>query len=140
MQYAFAICAIYGKPFIPAAKHAWSLMHSRGFDAVVNDSLVQGVLGLSIVIGGLLTGLITALLAYGAFDTDWKVWAGLGFVVGAVTMMVTSEVTESAIIALFICYADDPATLQRTKPDMYHRLADPLNEYVRRKHTSRYVR
>lgn len=39
-QYAFAICAIYGKSFIPAAQQAWGLMKSRGFDAVINDSSV----------------------------------------------------------------------------------------------------
>ncbi len=39
-QYAFAICAIYGKAFMPAARDAWGLMKSRGFDAVINDSLI----------------------------------------------------------------------------------------------------
>jgi hypothetical protein len=32
--------ALYGKPYIGAAKDVWSLMKDRGIDALVNDSLV----------------------------------------------------------------------------------------------------
>jgi len=127
-QYAFAICAIYGKAFMPAARDAWGLMKSRGFDAVINDSLIGGVLSFAQIIGGICTGVVVALVAKYGFGTDWRPWAGVGFVIGVMLMMVITEVVESAIIALFICLADDPVTLQRTKPDEYNRLMDPLNE------------
>jgi hypothetical protein len=121
-QYAFAICAIYGKSFIPAAKEAWGLMRSRGFDAVINDSLIGGVLAFAQIVCGLLTGIVTALIAYYSFDTDWRAYAGLGFIVGVMLMTVVCEVVEAAVITLFICLADDPVTLQRTKPNEYNKL------------------
>lgn len=127
-QYALAICAIYGESFIPAAKQAWGLMRSRGYDAVINDSLIGGVLAFAQIIGGLLVGIVTALVAWGAFDTDWRPYAGVGFVVGVMLMTVITEVVESAVIALFICLADDPVVLQRTKPEEYNRIMNPLNE------------
>lgn len=32
--------ALYGKPYIEAAKDTWRLFKDRGIDAVINDSLV----------------------------------------------------------------------------------------------------
>jgi ABC-type Fe3+-siderophore transport system permease subunit len=103
-------------------------MKSRGFDAVINDSLIGGVLAFAQIIGGIFVGVITALIARYAFDADWRPYAGVGFIIGLMLMVVITEVVESAVIALFICLADDPVTLQRTKPDEYNRLMDPLNE------------
>ena len=31
--------ALYGKPYIPAAKDTWRLFKDRGIDALINDSL-----------------------------------------------------------------------------------------------------
>jgi len=127
-QYAFAICAIYGKAFMPAAQEAWGLMRSRGFDAVINDSLIGGVLAFAQIISGLLTGIVTALIANYSFDTDWRPYAGVGFVIGVMLLTVVAEVVEAAVITTFICLADDPATLQRTKPVEYTMLVDPLHQ------------
>lgn len=38
------LTALYGKPYIPAAKDTWNLLRKRGIDALVNDSLVGLVL------------------------------------------------------------------------------------------------
>lgn len=103
-------------------------MKSRGFDAVVNDSLIGGVLAFAQICGGLFTGVIAALVAYYGFDADWRPWAGVGFVVGLMLLVVVTEVVESAVVALFICLADDPMRLQQTKPDAYNRIMDPLNQ------------
>lgn len=36
-----AIPALYGKPYIDAAKDTWRLFKDRGIDTIVNDSLVN---------------------------------------------------------------------------------------------------
>ena len=35
------LVALYGKPYLKAAKDTWSLLVDRGIDAIVNDSLVN---------------------------------------------------------------------------------------------------
>ena len=35
-----AHAALYGKPYIEAAKDTWRLFTDRGIDAIINDSLV----------------------------------------------------------------------------------------------------
>lgn len=121
------------------------------------------MLNLSILIVGMATGVLGALIAYYGYDLDYAAYAGVGFVIGMALMLIAGEVVESAVVALFICLADDvstrarpradwrgrgipfahpfavmcvslfpfrlsqPVTLQRTKPDEYRRLTDPLN-------------
>ncbi len=36
-----AIPALYGKPYIDAAKDTWHLFKDRGIDTIINDSLVN---------------------------------------------------------------------------------------------------
>ena len=36
-----AIPALYGKPYVDAAKDTWRLFKDRGIDAIINDSLVN---------------------------------------------------------------------------------------------------
>ncbi|CCO33036.1 Protein PNS1 [Rhizoctonia solani AG-1 IB] len=38
-RYAYIEIALYGKPYIPAAKDTWRLFKDRGIDALINDSL-----------------------------------------------------------------------------------------------------
>jgi len=40
-RYAYIEIALYGKPYIRAAKDTWNLFQDRGVDALVNDSLVS---------------------------------------------------------------------------------------------------
>ncbi len=46
--YAFAQVAIYGSPFIQAAKDTWNLLSSKGLDAIINDDLVRPLLSPSL--------------------------------------------------------------------------------------------
>ncbi len=102
------------------------MLTSRGFDAVVNDSLIAGVLQFATLVGGILCGFSAALIAGLVFNTDYVIWAAIGFVVGFVCMIVVTEVIESSVISLFICLAEDPAALLQTKPQTYHKLTQPL--------------
>lgn len=36
--------AIYGKPFIPAARQTWTMIKDRGIEAMINDNLIGNVL------------------------------------------------------------------------------------------------
>ena len=97
-------------------------MRSRGFDAVINDSLIGGVLAFAQIIAGLVTGIAAALIAYYGFDTDWRAWAGAGFIIGVMLMVVVTEVVEAAVITLFIWSVrqlreGEERTAQRWWPD-----------------------
>lgn len=40
VQCSLSVLALYGKPYVSAARDTWKLFMDRGIDALVNDSLV----------------------------------------------------------------------------------------------------
>jgi hypothetical protein len=40
-RYAYIEIALYGKPYLVAAKDTWKLFVDRGIDALVNDQIVS---------------------------------------------------------------------------------------------------
>lgn len=59
-RYAFSYIALYGKPYVAAAKDTWSMIKQRGIDALVNECLIGPVLSM----GATFVGYATSLLAY----------------------------------------------------------------------------
>ena len=59
-RYAFSHIALYGKPYIAAAKDTWTMMKNRGIDALVNDCLIGPVL----TMGATFVAFVCALLAF----------------------------------------------------------------------------
>lgn len=79
---------------------------------------------------GLLVGGSCALyLVYGAGlqDSDKTTAAValgiLGFLIGMAEFSILGETIESGVAATFVCLAEDPAALRRTKPELYDKIA-----------------
>ena len=119
-HYAFAQVAIYGKDFCSAAKDTWNLFKSRGLDMVINDNLIGNVLGLGIFFGAV----IGALTGYGLSDKESALlyaYIVAGFFIGFFFIWIITEVVSSGVATVFVCLAQDPAALQRTKPELYEK-------------------
>jgi hypothetical protein len=128
VQYAFAQVAIYGKSFCEGAQATWELFKVRGFDAVINDSVIGIALGFACLMGGLTSAAACSLLAHTVFTSagPWWAWGLIGFIFGFAMTMLATEVVESAVVALFVCLCEDPAALQRSKPEVYARLVPAI--------------
>jgi len=121
--YAFTHVAIYGSTYCQAAQQTWDLIKGRGFDMLINDNLIGGVLFLGCLIVGFVTAGVAVLIGHLAWKLEyWYLFAFLGLFVGLAISICTLEVVESSVAACFVCFAEDPAALQRTKPDEYNRL------------------
>jgi len=128
-QYAFTQVAIYGKTYCEAAKSTWELLKYRGFDLIINDNIIGGVLILGAVIVGLITGAIGIIFAKFVFNLDfWALWGVVGLLVGMGISICAMEVIESSVCACFVCYCEDPEALQRTKPQIYLKFTNAVNQ------------
>jgi len=129
--YAFVQVAIYGVSFLQAAKNTWQLLSSRGLDAIINDDLSNMVLSAGAFVGGILTFLISALVTYLLFDnyenslriTIAILMAIVGFYIGYFFTLEFMFAVYSAIKAIFVCWAEDPAALKQTHPLCYDLMA-----------------
>jgi hypothetical protein len=128
--YAYVEIAIYNKNYCEAAQTSWNLLRYRGLDAVINDSLISGVVVYGSVMVGLLTAALTAItcrLAFNAaFAEEWLLWAIFGFLAGFTLSLTCLELIEGFVIALFVCLAADPAALAQSKPAEYNLISDAL--------------
>merc|ERR1712130_140724 len=117
-KYAYAQCAIYGTSFIVSAKATWNLFMNRGILALIGG-VVSAAIGFGI-----------GWLFYNDSD-DEDVYPTLpiglaiyGFFIGLIFCASVLMVIVSAVITLFVCYAEDPATLNKNHPNEYQRLVN----------------
>ncbi|KAF9999492.1 putative choline transporter, neither null mutation nor overexpression affects choline transport [Entomortierella chlamydospora] len=139
-KFAFTQVAIYGKPFVRAAKDTWAMIKDRGVDAIVNDNLVGNVLGMGSLSVALLSGFYGYLFIkvvqpnfYNKEDESIVVFAVIvvEMILGAVMMSVPNGVIDSGVTTTFVALAEDPQTLYRTKPELYHAIAESYPDVTR---------
>ncbi|CAO3670523.1 unnamed protein product [Umbelopsis ramanniana] len=126
--YAFSGVAIYGRSFIQSAKHTWRIITDRGVEALINDSLIGNVL----FMGGLLVGVITSLFGYiymavarpvfNQYGTATPIVVMVCFIIGLSMFSSIATVITSGVATTFVCLAEDPDALRRTKPELYERI------------------
>ncbi|KAI8906684.1 plasma-membrane choline transporter-domain-containing protein, partial [Gorgonomyces haynaldii] len=126
-KYAFAQVAIYGKDYCAAAKDTWELCKSKGIDAIINDNFVGTVLGF----GGFFCGILTAAISFaylaaaqynvkdGSNTVLYIIVVLIGFFIGIAEFSIVASVIDSGVTTTFVCLAEDPAALARTKPELY---------------------
>lgn len=120
--------------YIDAAKSTWQLIKARGLDAVVNDMIIDRVLSTG--------GLIVAFVCFGSvylfgissirdLPTDTFSVQGLSALYGLVALLlgasifgVMSTTITSGVATLFVCAAEDPATLARNQPLLFTKMQE----------------
>lgn len=126
-SFAFVYVAIYGQGFIPAAKSTYRLISGAGINVIIADLLIGPVLGIGMLLVGLLSGGIAFLMGYLKFGLSGPELNAIilvtiiGFIVGIVLMSIVTSVIDSGVQTILVCVAEDPASLQRTKPELYNK-------------------
>ncbi|KAJ3028769.1 putative choline transporter, neither null mutation nor overexpression affects choline transport [Rhizophlyctis rosea] len=128
--YAFTQVAVYGKPYIQAARDTWTLIQRSGVELIINDDLTRGVLFL----GGIFVGAVNTFVAYVALrvmsltgegqEVTVFVTMAFAFFVGVAMFGVLSEAVYSGVATTFVCLAEDPEALQRTKPELFNAIRE----------------
>ncbi|KAG6837726.1 hypothetical protein H0H93_003528 [Arthromyces matolae] len=112
--------ALYGKPYIPAAKDTWRLFKDRGIDALINDSLV----GMTLTWGAYAVGLVSSLFAYlylrftaPSYNADGNYTAPVllfSFLIGLQCYGYGAKTFAS-----FVGLGEDPQVLAQRAPDLF---------------------
>merc|ERR1712023_44007 len=69
-KYAFIVVSLYGKNFRAAGSDVWSMFHSRGWTAIINDDLIETVLYVACLGIAALTSLVGGGVAYAQAGGD----------------------------------------------------------------------
>ncbi|TPX64680.1 hypothetical protein SpCBS45565_g05706 [Spizellomyces sp. 'palustris'] len=124
--YAYTQVAIYGKSYLEAARDTWSLLRARGIDLIINDDLTSGVLTMGALLIGLANAFVAYVFLYLSSTPKTKelevITAIIAFVVAFAQFWVLAETIRSGVATTFVCLAEDPIALARTKPDLYEKI------------------
>ncbi|CEL61169.1 Protein PNS1 OS=Cryptococcus neoformans var, neoformans serotype D (strain JEC21 / ATCC MYA-565) GN=PNS1 PE=3 SV=1 [Rhizoctonia solani AG-1 IB] len=136
-RYAYIEIALYGKPYIPAAKDTWRLFKDRGIDALINDSLT----GIAMTWGAYLVGLLCSLLAYvylrltnPAYNADGQYTAPVllfAFVIGLQCSLTLASAIEAGVSTIFVGLGEDPHVLAERSPGLFEMIRETYPDVVR---------
>jgi hypothetical protein len=124
-RYAFCYVAIEEYDYIRASFAATTLLRARGFTALLNDDLLDFV----IYISNTFIACVTMIAAYifakvVRLPTVYMyLLVVFGFFCGYVMGAVVLSTISSAITAVYVCFARDPAAFEATHPHLYSSMA-----------------
>eukprot|EP00668_Euglena_longa_P012196 GGOE01014630.1.p1 GENE.GGOE01014630.1~~GGOE01014630.1.p1 ORF type:complete len:482 (+),score=180.33 GGOE01014630.1:207-1448(+) len=119
-SYALVHSALYGKPFVYAAMDTVHLIRQCGLGTLVRDSLIHPLLLMTSIVGGCIIGSLVSMatMEVPTFLCSW--------LVAAAAIGITTSVVNSAVISVFVCFAEEPDTLRLTNPDLHHHISHVL--------------
>ncbi|KAF8200821.1 plasma-membrane choline transporter-domain-containing protein [Pholiota molesta] len=129
-RYAYIEIALYGKPYIAAAKDTWRMFTDRGIDALVNDSLV----GMTLMWGAYVVGILCSLFGYlylrftaPSYNSAGQYTAPIilfSFFIGMVCCMTISSAIEAGVSTIFVGLGEDPQVLAIRAPALFSMIAE----------------
>jgi len=125
--YAYAHVAIYGTSFIESSKRTWNMLTSKGVDAWINDDLTGFALACGALVGALITALVGYILSvvFTSIDADMRIgYLIAGFVIGYFLCATVMMVVKSAVVLVFVCWAEDPAAMSHNRPQEYRAISE----------------
>lgn len=126
-HFAFTYVAVYGLTFCDAGAAVWELLCSKGVDVVISEDLTSTVLMFGSLMGGVVTGWASYYFYPGCgvgCSSLAYAFASFGFFIGWVLCLSALEVVHSGVSCFFVCFAEDPAALQRSKPELYREVVE----------------
>jgi Plasma-membrane choline transporter len=103
-----------------ASRCVMQLFADRGWTAIIADTMVDTVLFMLSVCGGLVTGVIGVVVA-GALNQGGETLAGafvVGFLIGVVLCSTLSNLVSSATNAVIVCFAEAPLEFNQNHPEL----------------------
>jgi Mg2+/Co2+ transporter CorB len=98
---------------------------------IINDDLIHGVLVMVSFISGIVSAAGTWVLSsYVVKASEGASIAAvvIAFVLAIIFTSCALKVISACVTALYVCYAEDPAALANTKPQVYNKLTNSFLE------------
>eukprot|EP00270_Netrium_digitus_P012664 TRINITY_DN4141_c0_g1_i3.p1 TRINITY_DN4141_c0_g1~~TRINITY_DN4141_c0_g1_i3.p1 ORF type:complete len:496 (-),score=92.39 TRINITY_DN4141_c0_g1_i3:295-1743(-) len=118
-KWAYIQVAVYGKSFMNAAKDTFELFKAQGIQLLINDDLTTSAFTFGCFLNALVSAVIGVLLTINQRVEITIVVGILAFIIGFSIMALMTSIIESGIAAYYVCYAEDPNTLQLNDPAFY---------------------
>jgi len=131
-SYALVRVALFGEGFIEAGRATFNMFRERGWDAVLNDIIIERTMMLLSFLVGALAGLVAAGIGYlatpglapDARGTAVLVAGLCGLVLGVACSSIVSVVVDSGVKTIFVAFAEQPDGLRNHHPELFRKLLE----------------
>jgi len=127
-KWAFVYVGLYGYGYCEAGKNVMTLFKNKGWDVIIADDLIGGVLVLvSIVVGGLTGGIAVFIESQNDwFDNFEEVATWIAFIIGAVIGLVVCFIlmgtVSSSVNSVIVLFAEAPSEFQENHPELSNKM------------------
>ena len=113
-KWALTYAGVYGDSLVEAGRAVAALFERRGFDALINDSIVESALALAGALVGVLTALVAALPPGGRRHSAASSRSSRSSrSSSASTRSVAVGAVSAGVATVYVCFAEDPAAPPR---------------------------
>ncbi|QPG73491.1 hypothetical protein FOA43_000802 [Brettanomyces nanus] len=124
-HYAYSYIALYGKSYLKSARDTYHIFKYKGFDALMNDCIIDTALGIYCFFAGFLAAFTSYMYlrkTKPAYNTDGSYYAPIvafSFVIAMQVCNVVTTVITSGTATFFLCLAKDPEVFKVSYPDEF---------------------
>jgi len=124
-RWAFTYVAIYGDGFMRAGRNACALFRRRGWNNVLTDTLCATALKFASITIAVFVGIVAYFIAT-LFDAlaMRSLLVGASVVIAYMICTCVTSVLDAAVLAILICFAEDPNPCSQNHPDEFKYLVD----------------
>ena len=128
-KYAFVYIAIYDYSFMDGSVAVTTLFRINGFQAIMNDTVVDIIIVLSQLTIAIFLTIIAYMYGHAMdFNNKLNTFLVLGFVSGFVMSSLTlSSLITAATNAVYVCWCDNRQSFERNHIELYKELLDAWN-------------
>lgn len=134
-RWAYIYVGLYGYGYLDAGKNVMTLFKERGWEVVISEDLVGGVLFLVSIITGLLSGLMGLILEsttdlFGAAgDSAGTAAFLLSFIIGLLLCSIVLNTIASGVNTVIVLFAEAPAEFQANHPELSNKMRSTYMEF-----------
>ncbi|AET40201.1 Pns1p Ecym_5452 [Eremothecium cymbalariae DBVPG len=124
-HYAYSFIALYGKPYIRAAKETWHMIREKGIDALINDNLINLALGFYTLFVGYMTSFFAYLFLrftkpkYNSDGNFNAVLMAFSFIIAMQVTHIATETIRSGTATFFVALGNDPEIFRVSYPQRF---------------------
>ena len=128
--YAFVHIAIYGKPYVESAKATWQLVKSSAIQGIVNDDFTNTLSLIHVLFCTVLSGIVCGCVFHiPGEEHGWLIPGAIGAGIAFFVSQTVFQVLSSGVMALFVCYAEQPDVLRRVNPAFASAMMGAIREH-----------
>ncbi|OBA26351.1 DUF580-domain-containing protein [Hanseniaspora valbyensis NRRL Y-1626] len=127
-HYAYSFIAIYGKPYLRAAKETYHMFREKGIDALINDNLINVAIGFYATFTAYIATLFTYLFLrftkpdYNSNGDYTAPLMAFSFLISIQIVNIVNETIRSGTATFFICLGNDPEVFMHSYRDRFDRI------------------